>query len=132
MGTDVNMQRRCALIKANATTFAAVAMLAMGSTALHADDFPLVGSYMENEPCKPDSPSASRVTITATEINSPMGLCKILDVKHNGNTFAVHVECSGPAGNQMLGNVNFTIREDQTIDFSDQDDTYKSVLYRCP
>ena len=120
------------MIKANATTAVAAAMLALGSIALRADDFPLVGSYMENEPCKPDSPSASRVTITATEINSPMGLCKILDVKHNGNTFAVHVECSGPAGNQMLGNVNFTIREDQTIDFSDQDDTYKSVLYRCP
>jgi hypothetical protein len=121
------------LIKANATTIlAAVAMLAMASIALTADDFPLVGSYMENEPCKGDSPTDSRVTITPTEINSPMGLCKVLDVKREGNTFAVHVECSGPAGNQMLGDVKFTIREDQTIDFSDQDGTYQSVLYRCP
>jgi ABC-type antimicrobial peptide transport system ATPase subunit len=61
-----------------------------------------------------------------------MGLCKILEVKRNGNTFAVQVECSGPAGNQMLGNVTFTMREDQTIDFSDQDQSYKSVLHRCP
>ena len=107
-------------------------MLAMASIALTADDFPLVGSYMENEPCKDDSPTDSRVTITPTQINSPMGLCKVLDIKREGNTFAVHVECSGPAGNQMLGDVKFTIREDQTIDFSDQDGTYKSVLYRCP
>jgi hypothetical protein len=28
--------------------------------------------------------------------------------------------------------VNFTPREDKTIDFSDQDQTYKTVLYRCP
>jgi hypothetical protein len=109
----------------------AVAILAMISIAL-AEDFPLVGSYTENEACRADSPADSRVTITATEINSPMGLCKILDVKRNGDTFAVNVECRGPAGNQMLGNVTFALRANQTIDFSDQDGTYKSVLYRCP
>jgi len=120
------------LNKANATARATgVAVLAMASLPLAADDFPLVGSYTENEPCKADTPAAGRVTITPTEIDSPMGLCKILEVKRNGNTFAVQVECSGPAGNQMLGNVTFTMREDQTIDFSDQDQSYKSVLHRC-
>jgi hypothetical protein len=112
-------------------TVSATAILAMTSLTL-AEDFPLVGSYTENEACTAGSPTDSRVTITATEINSPMGLCKILDVKRNGDAFAVHVECSGPAGNQMLGNVTFALRADQTIDFSDQDGTYKSVLYRCP
>ena len=109
----------------------AVAILAMNSIAL-AEDFPLVGSYTENEVCTATSPTDARVTITPTEINSPMGLCKILDIKRNGDSFAVHVECSGPAGNQMLGNVTFALRADQRIDFSDQDGTYKSVLYRCP
>jgi hypothetical protein len=28
--------------------------------------------------------------------------------------------------------VNFTPREDKTIDFSDHDQTYKAVLHRCP
>jgi hypothetical protein len=31
-----------------------------------------------------------------------------------------------------VGDVNFTLRDDKTIDFSDQDQTYKAVLYRCP
>jgi hypothetical protein len=110
----------------------AIAVLAMASIPLAAEDFPLVGSYTENEPCKADTPAAGRVTITPTQIDSPMGLCKILEVKRNGNTFAVQVECTGPAGNQMLGNVTFTVREDQTIGFSDQDQSYKSVLHRCP
>jgi hypothetical protein len=44
----------------------------------------------------------------------------------------VHVECKGPGGSQMLSDVNFTPREDKTIDFSDQDQTYKAVLHRCP
>jgi putative ABC transport system substrate-binding protein len=33
---------------------------------------------------------------------------------------------------QMLSDINFTPREDKTIDFSDQDQTYKAVLHRCP
>ena len=32
---------------------------------------------------------------------------------------------------QMLSDINFTPREDKTIDFSDQDQT-KAVLHRCP
>jgi hypothetical protein len=38
----------------------------------------------------------------------------------------------GPGGSQMLSDVNLTPREDKTIDFSDQDQTYKAVLYKCP
>ena len=54
------------------------------------DDFPLVGTYTENQACKADGsdPGVSRVKITP--------------------------------------------REDKTIDFSDQDQTYKAVLHRCP
>ena len=32
----------------------------------------------------------------------------------------------------MLGNVVFTIKSDNTLDFADQDNTYKAVLYKCP
>ena len=32
---------------------------------------------------------------------------------------------------QMLSDINFTPHEDKTIDFSDQDQTYKAVLHRC-
>ena len=99
-----------------------------------ADDFPLVGTYTENEPCKTDASGADvpRVKITQTEIDSALGLCTILQSKREGNTISVHVECKGPGGSPMLGDVNFVLRDNNTIDFSDQDQTYKAVLHKCP
>jgi hypothetical protein len=94
----------------------------------------VVGTYTENQPCKGDASDAniSRVKITPRDIDSLFGLCTIVNKSRDGNTFAVHVECKGPGGSQMLGDINFTLREDKTIDFSDQDKTYKAVLHRCP
>jgi hypothetical protein len=112
----------------------ALAMLATASISSGEDEFPLVGTYTENEPCKPESadPKVSRVKITPTQIDSVFGLCTILQNKREGNTFAVHVDCKGAGGSQMLGDVTFTMRDDNTVDFSDQDQTYKAVLHKCP
>ena len=52
-----------------------------------------------------------------------------LSKKREGTTFVVHVECKGPGGRKMLGDVIFTPREDKIIDFSDLDQTYKAVLH---
>jgi len=30
--------------------------------------------------------------------------------KRDGNTFAIHVQCKGPGGSEMLGDINFTMR----------------------
>jgi hypothetical protein len=111
-----------------------VALATLATPALSEVDFPLVGTYTENQACKGDASDAnvSRVKITPRDIDSVFGLCTILNEKRDGNTFAVHVECKGPGGSQMLGDINFTLREDKTIDFSDQDKTYKAVLYKCP
>jgi hypothetical protein len=116
------------------SSIVALAMLATVSISLGEDEFPLVGTYTENEPCKPESsdPKVSRVKITPTQIDSVLGLCTILQNKREGNTFAVHVDCKGAGGSQMLGDVIFTVRDDKTVDFSDQDQTYKAVLYKCP
>ena len=113
-------------------TIAALATLA--TSLLGEEDFPLVGTYTENQACKGDGSDSgvSRVKITARDIDSVFGLCTILSRKREGATFAVHVECKGPGGSQMLGDVNFTPRDDKTVDFSDQDQTYKAVLYKCP
>ena len=32
----------------------------------------------------------------------------------------------------MVGDINFTLRDNKTINFSDQDQSYKAVLHRCP
>ena len=111
-----------------------ITVLAATSTAQGEDVSALVGAYTENQPCKAGDPEpgVSRVRITPTEIDSVFGLCKILQTKKEGNTYAMHVECPGPGGSQMLGDVTFTPRKDKTIDFSDQDQTYKAVLHKCP
>jgi hypothetical protein len=111
-----------------------VVLAAFATPALGEEDFPLVGTYTENQACKGNTADAdvARVKITRRDIDSVFGLCEILDRKRDGNTFAVHVECKGPGGSQMLGDINFTLREDKTVDFSDQDQTYKAVLHKCP
>ena len=122
------------MIKVAAKVLTIVALTALATPVRAEDDFPIVGTYTENQACKPDGsdPGVSRVKITSRDIDSVFGLCTILNKKREGITYMVHVECKGPGGSQMLGDVNFTPREDRTIDFSDQDQTYKAILYRCP
>jgi hypothetical protein len=120
-------------VTAGMLSVVALAMLGTASTVFGEDDFPLVGTYTENQACKGDASDAgvARVKITLRDIDSVFGLCTILDKKRDGNTFAVHVECKGPGGSQMLGDINFSLRDDKTVAFSDQDQTYKAVLHKC-
>jgi hypothetical protein len=131
--------RRCfrvkrLMIKVAERVLSLVALAALATPVYGEDDFPLVGTYTENQACRTDGsdPGVLRVKITPRDIDSVFGLCTILSNKREGATFVVHVECKGPGGSQMLSDVNFTPREDKTIDFSDQDQTYKAVLHRCP
>jgi hypothetical protein len=122
------------VLKVVAGVLSIVAIASLAMPVLADDDFPIVGTYTENQPCKGDASdaNASRVKISPRDIDSVFGLCTIVNRTRDGNTFAVHVECKGPGGSQMLGDINFTLRADKTIDFSDQDKTYKAVLYKCP
>src|ERR1700704_799184 len=126
--------RRGRVIRVAARVLGIVALATLATPVLGEDDFPLVGTYTENQACKGDGSDSgvSRVKITVRDIDSVFGLCTILSRKREGATFAVHVECKGPGGSQMLGDVNFTPRDDKIIDFSDQDQTYKATLYKCP
>jgi hypothetical protein len=97
------------------------------------DDFPIIGTYTENKACVGADASVLRVKITARDIDSPiLGLCSILGKKRDGQKIAVHIECKGPGGATMLGDVTFTLKTDGTLDFADQDNTYKAVLHKCP
>ena len=40
--------------------------------------------------------------------------------------------CKTDGSDPGVSRVKITPREDKTIDFSDQDQTYKAVLHRCP
>lgn len=111
----------------------AIMALAVPGLAVAGDDFPIAGSYTQNVACKGDGsdPAAAKVTISAKEIVSNVGVCAILDSRKDGDSYAAHVECQFPAG-PLVGDIKFTPRSDNTVDFVDRDQTYKAVLYRCP
>jgi hypothetical protein len=113
-----------------------ISVAAFGLTlnaALAADDFPFTGNYTQNVACKGDGsdPVTAKVTISPQEIVSNVGVCTILDQKKDGGSISAHVECKF-AGGPLMGDITFTPRPDNTIEFVDRDKTYKAVLYRCP
>jgi hypothetical protein len=122
------------VFKAKVLSLVVFAALAAASSRITAeDDFPIVGTYTENTPCAAADASTVRVKITAADIDSPiLGLCAILEKKREGDKISVHVECKGAGGASMLGDITFTMRSDGTLDFADQDNTYKAVLHKCP
>jgi hypothetical protein len=109
-------------------------VLAAGAAAAHAaDDFPLTGNYTQNVPCKGDGsdPREVQVKISPQQIDSQVGVCTFLDTKRDGSSINAHVECRFPSG-PLLGDVTFTVRPDNKIEFIDRDQNYGAVLYRCP
>jgi len=113
----------------------AFALAATGLTgaAVADDNFPIVGNYTQNVACKGDGsdPATAKVMISAQEIVSNVGVCTILDTKKNGDSYFAHVECKFPAG-PLMGDITFTPRSNNTVEFVDRDMTYKALLYRCP
>jgi len=124
------------VLKSLSVAIGILALALLPATQLRGEDeFAIVGTYTENQACKNDASdaNASRVKISQKEIESSVfGVCTILDRKREGNKISVHVECKGPGGSVMLGEVSFTIRDATTLDFADQDNTYKAILYKCP
>jgi hypothetical protein len=114
---------------------AAIALVALvtAGSAVADDDFPLIGNYTQNVPCKGDGsdPKDILVKISPQEIDSNMGVCTILNTKHDGDTFTEHVECR-LAGGPFMADISFTPRPDQTVAFADRDSNYKATLHRCP
>ncbi len=113
---------------------AAMVAAVMSSPVIAEDEFSIVGTYLQNAACKGDGtdPVAKLVRITETDVHSSFGVCKFVKKEHDGNTLAAQMACDGPGGNILLGDVRFTVRGDKNIDFVDQDNTYRSVLYKCP
>jgi hypothetical protein len=123
---------RRTVFKVKVAALSVIACATLAAPLLGEDDFPITGTYTENRACAGADASVLRVKITTRDIDSPiLGLCSILGKKRDGAKISVHVECKGPGGAVMLGDVNFTIKPDNTLDFADQDNTYKAVLHKC-
>ena len=82
-------------------TAAAVALTAIvgASFAFAADDFPLAGTIRRTLLCKGDGTDAvaDQVKISPKEIVSIVGTCTVQDIKRDGDTYDVHVECKFPS-----------------------------------
>lgn len=98
-----------------------------------ADNFWLLGDFTQNVPCKGDGtdPAELKVKISQDQIDSKVGVCRFLDVKADATRVNTHVECQFPAG-PLMGDITFTQKPNNTIDFVDRDKTYTATLYRCP
>jgi hypothetical protein len=110
-----------------------IAILSVSQPALSEDDFPIVGTYMRDVTCAGNGSKRPDllVTITPKRIESPMGSCNILSRKRIGKAISAHVECKVPGDQLILGDVTFTIRDEKTLDFEDQDHTSDATLHRC-
>jgi hypothetical protein len=110
-----------------------VVLVPFGPPLLAEDEFPIAGTYMRDIVCtgngshRPDL----LVTITHKRIESPMGSCNILSRKRAGQVISAHLECKVPGDALILGDVTFTIRDEKTLDFEDQDHTSDATLHRC-
>lgn len=113
---------------------AVVAVMALiGALAQGEEGFSISGTYTKDASCQGEAAKRDdlRVRITENRIESSMGVCTILHRRRDGRTVAAQIECKVPGDQVILGDVTFTLRDDNAIDFDDQDHTSPAVLYRC-
>jgi len=130
MGNRVSIMKNTCL--AVACSIFALTARANAATSL-SEDFWLLGNFTQNVPCKGDGsdPVEVKVTVSATQIDSKLGVCTFLDAKEDGKTLKAHVDCQLPSGPYM-GEIIFTQKSANVIDFADGNKAYTSILYRCP
>ena len=97
------------------------------------DDFPIVGTYTKDEACKGDTARRQDllVRITRQNVESSMATCTILNRRRDGRAFQVHLECKMPGDLTIMGDATFIQRDDNALDFDDQDHTSPAVLHKC-
>ena len=122
------------MLKTVSRALATIAVIAAASAPVAGDDdFPIVGTYMKDQVCKGDGSDRTDLLVKITRVNiqSSLGFCAILNKRRDGRTIWVHVECKMPGDLTVLGDVSFRQRDDNALDFDDQDHTSPAVLYKC-
>lgn len=113
---------------------AVVAVMAATLTPVFSDDdFPIVGTYTKDEACKGDTARREDllVKITRQNVESSMASCTILNRRRDGRAYQVHLECRMPGDLTIMGDATFIQRDDNALDFDDQDHTSPAVLHKC-
>jgi hypothetical protein len=119
----------------NKRTFALGAGLAMFMSCAFAEgDFPIEGTFTQNEVCKGDGSKQAfaLVKVTAQDVSYSGGVCSIDSKQQDGNSLAMRVTCKFSSGAVMASAVTFTKKDNNTFDMAQQEGTYRAVLHRCP
>jgi len=116
-------------------------VLALGAVALViADVAPaqeqgnIEGTYLQNQACRGDGrdPEFLRVKITGNEIVHSGGVCSIDNRQQDGKKISLRVTCKFKSGTVLSDTISFTLRDDKTMDMTQQHGSYTAVLNRCP
>jgi len=60
------------------------------------------------------------------------GVCSIDDKRREAKTISMRVTCKFKSGAVLASSINFTMRDEKTVDMAQQDGSFKAVLNRCP
>ena len=127
-------RRRSALRAGRNLVFVLAAGLAAGMNCALADgDFPIEGTFTQNEACKGDGSKQqfALVKVTPQDVMYSGGICSIDSKEQEGNNLAMRVTCKFSSGAVLTSAVTFTKRDNNTFDMAQQEGTYKAVLHRC-
>jgi hypothetical protein len=116
-------------------TFVVAGALALVFTCALADgDFPIEGTFTQNELCRGDGSQQAflRVKVTAQDVSYSGGVCSIDSKQQDGDHLAMRVTCKFSSGAVMASAVTFTKKDNNTFDMAQNEGTYRAVLHRCP
>ena len=113
------------------------AIMAIGASDARAQDAAaqekaLEGTYTQNQACKGDGSDKKLVTIHEKQVESNFGPCTFGDKKWDGKVLKTTATCKNKTGSTFSVSLEFTLKDDNTVSFVEEDSQYKSVLYRCP
>jgi hypothetical protein len=118
-----------------ASAWAIGAALAMvWNCALAEGDFPIEGTFTQNEVCRGDGSKQqfALVKVTPQDVSYSGGVCTIDSRQLSGNNLSMRLTCKFTSGKVLSSGVTFTKKDDNTLDMAQQEGTYRAVLHRCP
>ena len=94
----------------------------------------LQGTYTQNQACKGNGsdPANKLVTIRDKQVDSNFGPCMFGDKQWSGKVLKTSATCKNKTGATFDVSLEFTLKDDNTVDFVEEGSQYKSVLHRCP
>ena len=112
----------------------ACALLAMVTCAHAEGDYPIEGTFTQNDMCRGDGSKQpfQRVVVTAQDVSYSGGVCTIDGKQQDGDKLVMRLTCKFKSGAVMASSVTFIKKDDNTFDMAQNEGTYKAVLHRCP